>query len=199
MAKSREMREEVFVQELIKEKSQRQAYLVAYPHANKWTEKTIDNRASELFSKQEIRGRFNELKARLVKELEEECIIDAKEILKEYKKIAFSNIKDFLKYETKENMIRVGSEEVPRYSQVIEMKNSDEVDGAVIQEVSISPKGTFSFKLHNKIKALDKLAEYVGLIKEDPDNDDNTRDDGLVEQMGKVASDVWEDEENGDS
>ena len=60
-------------------------------------------------------------------------------------------------------MVDFGALEHPRYTQTIQMKDSKDVDGTMIQEVSINSKGVFTFKLHSKMKALEKLAEYVGL------------------------------------
>ena len=53
-------KQEKFVQELIKGASQREAYKSAY-NASNMKDETIDKRASELFSKREIKGRYNEL------------------------------------------------------------------------------------------------------------------------------------------
>jgi len=192
------LKEEIFVQELIKNKTLKDAYLIAYPHTKKWTPNAIYVNASRLFNNPKINLRYEQLKQELIKQSEEECIIDAKEILREYKKIAFSDIKDFLEYKTEENMVQCGTGEYPRLTQTIRMKPSDDVDGAAIQEVSINQKGTFSFKLHNKLKALDKLAEYVGLIKPEGGDDEELKDDGLVEQLEKITDNIWDDEEEED-
>lgn len=53
-------KQEKFVQALIAGKSQREAYKEAYNAAN-MKDETIDKRASELFSKGEIKGRYEEL------------------------------------------------------------------------------------------------------------------------------------------
>jgi len=186
--------QETFVQELIKGLTQRKAYLVAYPNRSHWKDKTIDEEACKLLKKPKINTRYYELKQRLIKEAEEECIIDAKEILKEYKKIAFSDIKDYLSFKTMKTMIDVNGVKIPDFAQVIQMKDSEEVDGAVIQEVSINQSGTFSFKLYNKIKALDKLFEHVN--KGDGEGKE-VKDDGLTKQIEKIAnSDIWEDFED---
>lgn len=52
-------RHERFVQSLIAGMSQRQAYREAFPASNRWKDKTVDNRASELF--REVLGRYKEL------------------------------------------------------------------------------------------------------------------------------------------
>jgi len=87
-------------------------------------------------------------------------------VLQEYAKIGFVDIKDFLRFGTEKIVIETDDEGKPvcDYQQVIEMKPSEEVDGTIIQEVSISPKGIFTFKLHDKIKALDALSKHVGLF-----------------------------------
>jgi hypothetical protein len=45
--------------------------------------------------------RYNEIHDRLIKEAEDECIISAKDVLKELVKIAFTNGSDFAKITTK--------------------------------------------------------------------------------------------------
>ena len=57
-------KQELFIQGLIKGYSQREAYKMAYVDDNMKNE-TIDKRASELFSKGEIKGRYEELKNEL--------------------------------------------------------------------------------------------------------------------------------------
>lgn len=57
-------KQEIFVQRLIEGYSQREAYKFAYEASNMKNE-TVDKRASELFSKGEIKGRYEELKNEL--------------------------------------------------------------------------------------------------------------------------------------
>ena len=57
-------KQEIFEQRLIEGYSQREAYKFAYEASNMKNE-TIDKRASELFSKGEIKGRYEELKNEL--------------------------------------------------------------------------------------------------------------------------------------
>ena len=61
-------KQEIFVQRLIEGYSQREAYKFAYEASNMKNE-TIDKRASELFSKGEIKGRYEELKNELKKKM----------------------------------------------------------------------------------------------------------------------------------
>ena len=42
------------------------------------TDKTVDVKASELFALGKVRGRYNEIHDRLIKEAEDECIVTAR-------------------------------------------------------------------------------------------------------------------------
>ena len=53
--------QERYVQELVKGKTQRQAYLIAYPKSKNWKEKTVDENASRLFNNRKAQARYNEL------------------------------------------------------------------------------------------------------------------------------------------
>lgn len=74
-------RHEKFVQSLIAGMSQRQAYREAFPASNRWKDKTVDNRASELF--REVLGRYKELQ----EEAQDAAIMTRKERM-----VALSNI-----------------------------------------------------------------------------------------------------------
>ena len=54
-------KQERYVEELVKGKSQRQAFKIAYPNSQKWKDATVGKRASELLKKREVLGRYNEL------------------------------------------------------------------------------------------------------------------------------------------
>lgn len=170
-------KQEVFVQELIKGKSQREAYRIAYPKC-KATDKTVDEKACKLFRLDKIRARYDEIHDRLIQEAEDECIITAKEVLRELKRIGFADIKDYLSFRTTKTVVahdEETGEPIIDFAPVIDLIDSNDVDGRVIQEVSISARGTFSFKLHDKMAALDKLGKHLGLFTE------KVRIDGKVE------------------
>lgn len=52
---------EVYVQELLKGKSQKQAYLIAYPKRSHWSPKCLDTEASALFRRPLVRERYDQL------------------------------------------------------------------------------------------------------------------------------------------
>ena len=54
-------KEEKYVRGLVAGLSQRKAYREAYPSSKDWKDRTVDSRASELFKKSNVLGRYNEL------------------------------------------------------------------------------------------------------------------------------------------
>lgn len=162
-------KQEKFVQELIKGKSQREAYKIAYPASLKWNENSIDNKACLLLKNAKVMQRYEDLKNKVIKRAEEECIVTATEVLAELKRIGFADIKDFLSFKTAKTVVGYDEETdepITDYRQIIDMLESDQVDGRAIQEVSISAKGVFSFKLHDKMAALDKMGKHLGMFKD---------------------------------
>lgn len=191
--------QEKFVQELIKGKSQREAYRTAYPKSINWKDEVVDVNASKLFKNTKVLLRYNEIHDRLVKEAEDECIVTAKEVLRELKRIGFADIKDFLSFRTAKTVIahdKETGEPIIDFSPIIELIDSDLVDGKAIQEVSINARGTFSFKLHDKMSALDKLGKHLGLFADKIEVNGNINNpfEGLTtEQLMKLVGDEDED------
>lgn len=162
-------KQEKFVQGLIAGKSQREAYRQAYPKSVNWADNAVDTQASILFKNSKVLDRYNEIHDRLIKEAEDECIISAKEVLRELKRIGFADIKDFLSYRTAKTVVgydKETGEPITDYAPVIELTDSDSADGKAIQEVSVNGKGVFTFKLHDKMSALDKLGRHLGMFKD---------------------------------
>lgn len=190
--------QERFVQELIKSKTQREAYKTAYPKC-KANDNTIDVKASQLFNMDKVRIRYNEIHDRLIQEAEDECIVSAKEVLRELKRIGFADIKNFLSFRTAKTVVghdKETGEPIIDFAPIIELIDSESVDGKTIQEVSISAKGTFSFKLHDKMSALDKLGKHLGMFTDKVEVNGNINNpfEGLTtEQLMKLVGD--EDEE----
>lgn len=57
--------QEIFVNELVKGKTQRQALLAAYPHRANWKENSLDCAASLLASNKKVKQRYEELLAEI--------------------------------------------------------------------------------------------------------------------------------------
>lgn len=66
-------KQEKFVRELIKGKTQRQAYIAAYPNSKKWKKESVDSKASVLLKNEKVSKRYEELKKRA----EEKVVVDA--------------------------------------------------------------------------------------------------------------------------
>ena len=164
MSKALTLRQERYIHELIAGKSQRQAYREAYSCDN-MSDAVVDVRASELLKKGKVSVRYNELRGRLIQEAEDECIVTAKDVLRELAKIAFANITDFLEYKTVQRVIDYkDGEPVIDWAMMVNALDSSEVDGSPIQEVSVARDGTFKFKLYSKLDALEKIMRHLGMF-----------------------------------
>lgn len=53
--------QEIFIQELLKGNTQRQAYLKAYPSKKKWKESSLDSAASNLLKNAKVKTRYEQL------------------------------------------------------------------------------------------------------------------------------------------
>lgn len=158
------MKEEKFVQELIKGKSQRQAYKAAY-NAKRMSDSSIDSTASRLFKKHKVRTRYYELMDKVVQRTEKKAIVTAEKVIEGIADIAFDDIGNYLEYKTVKSVVEHEEDGRPiiDYRQVIELKDSKDVNTGNISEISISESGTLKIKTYSKDKALYKLAEILGM------------------------------------
>lgn len=164
MAKGLTLKQEKFVQELIKGKSQREAYKTAY-NAKRMTDNSIDREASLLFKNPKVTQRYNELKNKVIKRTEEKAIITAEEIIKEIASIAKDDISNYLDFRT-EKVVVVYDEDgrpITDYRTVVDLKDSRDINTKNVSEVSIGTNGSFKFKMYCRDTALYKLAEMFGL------------------------------------
>ena len=127
-----------------------------------FSEKTAREQGYRMFTNVHIQGAIQQgLKKKLSKP---DNLSDR--VISELTKIAMVDIKDYLKFD-KDGVV---------------LKNSDDVDGTMINEVSSTTieneteQGTnrrvnLKFKLHDKQKALETLAKYLGLLKTDREDD----------------------------
>ena len=155
-------KQEKFVSELIKGKSQREAYKKAYD-ASRMKDTTIDSKASILFKDEKVRARFDELKGKVVARAEEKTIMSALEVLKEIESIAKTDISDFLDFRTEKTLVgQRGDEPIYGYAPIVDLKDSRTVDTKNISEISVGSNGTFKFKTYNRDAALYKMLEVYG-------------------------------------
>ncbi|MDA2536887.1 terminase small subunit [Bacillus cereus group sp. BfR-BA-01345] len=132
--------------------------------------------ASRLLRRERVSSYIKELKGELV----ENVFVEAMDVLKEYIKIAFADITNYVTFGQREveleplektSVDEEGKEVTEfitetRMMNFIDLADSDMVDGSIITEVKQGRDG-ISIKLADKMKALDKLSLYFDLF---PDN-----------------------------
>jgi phage terminase small subunit len=128
-----------------------------------YSKKTARFIATENLSKPYLQEAIQEAQ----KELAKKSGISPERVLAELAKIGFADIKQYLEYRTAKSVVghdEVNGEPIIDYTQIIDVIDSSQVDGSVISEVSISKDGTFKFKLHDKMAALDKIGKHLGMF-----------------------------------
>ncbi len=157
--------EEVFIAEILKGKSQRQAFKTAYPGRCHWKDSSIDVNACKLYNSTKVQQRLKELRDRTAEQIADRAILSAAEVMEAISQIASGDIGDYLSFRT-ERVIKgydADGEPIMGDQILIEVKDSEGIDTTGISEVSLSRDGTFRFKLYERDKALYKLADLYGL------------------------------------
>ncbi|HDR7640746.1 TPA: terminase small subunit [Bacillus wiedmannii] len=128
-----------------------------------YTKESAHVQASRLLRRERVSSYIKELKGELV----ENVFVEAMDVLKEYIKIAFADITNYLNFGQREITFQDDDgNEVTRLVNFVDLYEADMVDGSIITEVKQGRDG-ISVKLADKMKALDKLAQYFDLV---PDN-----------------------------
>ncbi|NGP62694.1 terminase small subunit [Paenibacillus thiaminolyticus] len=154
-------KQKAFVQEYLIDLNATQAAIRAG-----YSAKTARKIGAENLTKPDIQKAIQEAMERREKRTE----ITQDRVLQELAKIGFADIKSYLSFRTERAVVgyeTVDDEEVPvfGYQDVIELKPSDQVDGAVISEVKHTKEG-IAFKLHDKVSALEKIGRHLGMFKD---------------------------------
>jgi len=121
------------------------------------------------------------------KRLQKKTNITQERVLAELEKIGFASITDYLEYKTIIREVEKDRDGNPQYDWAMSVlaRDSTEVDGAPIQEVSIGKDGTFKFKLYDKVKALEQIGRHLGLFDKGSDGGDAEDLSPLVELLRK--------------
>ena len=127
-------------------KAYQQAYQCAYS-----TAKTNGNL---LLTNTDIKKELHRLKA----ELQQDTFVDVKDLIQEYVKQAFADMADFTEFGQEVVEFSDGSQGPVSF---VRLKDSDKVDGTLIQEVKKGKDGV-SVKLYDKQKAMSELMKYLG-------------------------------------
>ncbi|MFM2490832.1 terminase small subunit [Enterococcus avium] len=133
--------------------------------------KTANVNGSRLLVNASVKNELHKLKS----ELQQDNFVTTKDLIKEYIKQAFSDITDFTEFgsqtrvetELDEDMKPTPvldsetGEPITYLTSFVALKNSEDVDGTLIQEVKKGKDGV-SVKLYDKQKAMSELMKYLG-------------------------------------
>lgn len=135
----------------------------AYQKAYKCSYESAMSAGSRLLRKENIQAEIKKLKqSKLNREM-----ISEEDIFQKYIDIAFSDITDYVDFGNKEVPV-VDTKGNMSYRKVeyIDIKNSDEVDGSIVTEITPGKYGT-KIKLADKIKALEWLSNHMNMATEE--------------------------------
>ncbi len=154
-------KQEKFVEEYLVDLNATRAYKAAYPATK--TDNAAAASAVRLLRDVKIQEAIQNRRQILAKNT-----ITPEKVVEEWMKIAGLDIKDFLSWRTQLGVVGYTEDGQPVFDfrPVIELKDSEHVDGTLVQEVSISEKGVFKFKLHDRMKALENIAKHLGMFVE---------------------------------
>ncbi len=142
----------------------------------------------KLLSNEKVQDSLKKLFAERRQRLE----VTADNTIKELARMAFSDLKDFAKWGQKRVLIGAAKDKDGKRKRrksimvnFVDFINSDQVDGAQVQQVKIDKHGQASIKLYDKTKSLETLARHFGLTG--PDSGD-----GALSKFMDTVKDAYE-------
>lgn len=177
-------KQELFAKEYIVDLNATQAAIRAG-----YSEKTAKQMGCENLAKPDIQSYIQKLMEERSKRVE----ITADMVLREYAKLGFSNIADYLKVTTRERMVKYDTPNGAVYEkemmQSVDLYDTDEVDPIKMHAVAEikQTKDGIALKLHDKKGALDSIAKHLGMFSDTSININlnNLSDD----EIDKILSD----------
>lgn len=180
----------------------------AYQRAYECSYATAMSEGSKSLRNPKIKIEIDRLTNECLEEQEINSKLLSKRLWKKYIDIAFADITDYLEFNSKEMQGEYGT-----YTKnTISLKNSDEVDGSLISEISEGRDG-IKIKLQDKMKALQWLSDRMDLLptsvktkldiemlklEVEMNKHDNTQEevenDGFIEALNNATDEVWNDE-----
>lgn len=156
-----------------------------------YSPKTARQSGYENLTKPYIMAEIKKRKKDLINDLG----ITAQRVLLEYAKIAFADITSIVQFGSREitRTLRNGRE-VKELQNYIEIKNWDEIDGTILQEVKQIQGGGLAVKLHDKMKALEALAQYTDLLPDEFKRKIETQKLDLIKEQHKLDKEKLEKE-----
>lgn len=150
-------REEKFVEGLILGRSQRVSYRNAFNCRN-FSDKTVDEKASRLFSTGKVQARLKQLRNRIISESEKDAIMQGKEILQELTKTARSSLGDVLDVKIDDGMVDISLKK--------------DLDLQNVKELYFDKHGNIRVKMYSSMDAKKVLADLLN-VKEGEMRKDN--------------------------
>ena len=146
------VKQEKFIQNIINGMSQRQAYKDAY--GAKYKDDVIDRRASELFNKSEVQGRYQEL----LNKLEDESIMSAKERMIWLTKVINGDILEDMPVMTDINEDKVNTIKCPTKieTKLKALDTLNKMSGEYVTNI----KGNVTLSYEEAIKEVSGMDEY---------------------------------------
>ena len=180
----------------------------AYQRAYECSYATAMSEGSKSLRNPKIKIEIDRLTNECLEEQEINSKLLSKRLWKKYIDIAFADITDYLEFNSKEVQGEYGT-----YTKnTISLKNSGEVDGSLISEISEGRDG-IKIKLQDKMKALQWLSDRMDLLptsvktkldiemlklEVEMNKHDNTQEevenDGFIEALNNATEEVWNDE-----
>lgn len=159
-------KQEAFVQWLIKGKSQREAYKLAGYKTDTMADAVIDVKACELLKSGKVAVRHEELRSRIIKEAEDECIISVKDVLREYKKLGFFDPRKLFDDDGKPIPINQLDDDTAAAIAGLDVLEEYEGHGEERTFIGYTKK----YKITDKKGALDSIAKHLGMFVERVDH-----------------------------
>lgn len=168
-----------------------------------YSKETSGEQGYQLLQKTSIKNEIEKLKQNKFNR----AMLLEDDIFQKYIDIAFADITDYIEFGSEEAQGQDG----PYIRNYINIKNSDEIDGTLINEISQGRDG-IKVKLQDKMKALQWISDRMDLmpthvkakfeleimrfemdvIKNTGDSDE-IEDDGFIEALDNSAKEVWND------
>lgn len=160
--------QELFVRYLAEGDSQRIAYKKAYPKSRA-KDSTIDDMASKLFKKQEVKHRFHELQSEISEQTKKASIADATELLESLTSYIRADIHDMYEYVTDDKGVQ--------------HRVTNGNGGRIINDIATDSNGNARVRLPDRIQAIKLMADILNL-KEKEAQKSNIKQDVVVRFEG---------------
>lgn len=131
-----------------------------------------------------------------------QAMLSEEDIFQRYMDIAFSDITDYVNFGKREIEVSKDEDDNPVMIEVnyVDFKDSNEVDGTIISEVSQGKNGV-SIKLHDKMKALQWLSDHMNIatdkqkaelevLKSKIVNNEKSKEDKIDEYFAKLEEGI---------